>query len=137
MPTATGIHDVAISVTDFERSVAWYRKILRFSTVLSAEHPDGTGRRETMANPEFSMVFSLHVHSDNEDESFSETHTGLDHVGFAVEDHSSLEEWERHLTGLNIEHSPLIYQPLDDQSGGSVVVFRDPDNVQLEFRSMA
>jgi hypothetical protein len=90
-----------------------------------------------MANPEFSVVFSLDVHSDREGEPFSETHTGLDYVGFAVEDHSSLEEWERHLTELNADHSPLTCQPLDDQSGYSAVVFRDSDNVQLEFRSMA
>jgi glyoxylase I family protein len=137
MPRVTGIHHVAISVKDLERSVAWYRKVLGFSTVLSAEHPNRTEGLETLANPKFSVVFSLHVHSDNEGESFSESHTGLDHVGFAVEDHSSLEEWERHLTELNVEHSPLTDQPLDDQSGDSVVVFRDPDNVQLEFFSMA
>ena len=137
MPSVAGIHHVAITVTDLDRSVAWYQKVLGFSTVLSAEHPDGTGRLETMVNPEFSVVLSLHVHAANEGEAFSETHTGLDHVGFAVVDLAALEEWERHLTELNVEHSPLAYHALDDHSGYSVVVFRDPDNVQLEFFWMA
>ena len=49
-----------------------------------------------------------------------------------VADHAELEAWERRLTELGVAHSPV-----DDQPLYSVVVFRDPDNVQLEFICMA
>jgi len=49
-----------------------------------------------------------------------------------VEDHAELEAWEQRLSDLGVEHSPV-----DDQPLYSVVVFRDPDNVQLEFIAMA
>lgn len=36
--------------------------------------------------------------------------------------------WEARLTELGVEHSPIA-----DLPGFGVLVFRDPDNVQLEF----
>jgi glyoxylase I family protein len=137
MPRVTGIHHVTNTLTNLERSVAWYRKALGFLTELSAEHQNGTGRFTIMANPEFPVVFSLHVDSDTVGESFPETHSGLDHEFVNVEDHSSLEEWEHHLTDVIFGHSALTHRPFDGQSAHSVMVFRDPDNVQLEFFSMA
>ena len=68
---------------------------------------------------------------NNTKERFSETRTGLDHVGFMVSGHADLEAWESRLTELRVEHSPI-----NDKEGYSVLVFRDPDNVQLEFISM-
>lgn len=133
MPRVTGIHHVAITVAIIERSVAWYRKVRSFSSVLSAEHADGTERNATMTNPESSVVFSPRVLPDSKVESLTETHAGRDNVGLAVEVQSSLEEWERHLTELNVEHSPFTYHLLDGQSGYAVVAIREPDNVQLEL----
>jgi len=43
----------------------------------------------------------------------------------------SLDAWESKLTELEVEHSPV-----NDQGGYAVLVFRDPDNIQLEFFSM-
>ena len=133
MPRVTGIHQVAITLTNLERSVAWYRNARSFSTGLSAEHQDGTGRFAPRVNSGFSVVSSLDVDSDTGGESFPETHTGLVHEFLTVEDHSSLEEREHHLTELSVGHSALTHRPLDGQPGRSVVVFRDPDNVQHEF----
>ena len=48
-----------------------------------------------------------------------------------VSGHADLEAWESRLTELRVEHSPI-----NDREGYSVLVFRDPDNVQLEFISM-
>jgi hypothetical protein len=39
--------------------------------------------------------------------------------------------WESRLTELEVEHSPI-----NDQDGYLVLVFRNPDNIQLEFMSM-
>jgi glyoxylase I family protein len=49
-------------------------------------------------------------------------------VGFLVSGHAELEQWEARLTELGVEHSPIA-----DRQGYAVLVFRDPDNTQLEF----
>jgi glyoxylase I family protein len=52
----------------------------------------------------------------------------LDHLCFSVADRAELVEWEARLAEFEIPHSPI-----KDTPHGSVVVFRDPDNIQLEL----
>jgi catechol 2,3-dioxygenase-like lactoylglutathione lyase family enzyme len=132
MPEMTSIHHIAITVTDLDRSVPWYQETLGLTTLMEDLHPAGDGRYVLLADPSFSVLVGLHVHPTNGGERFAEARTGLDHVGFTVADHAELEAWEARLTELGVEHSPF-----DDQAAYSVVVFRDPDNVQLEFIAMA
>jgi len=132
VPEMTGVHHVSVTVTDLERSVPWYEEVLGLSRLMEDTHPDGTGYFVLLGNPTLTVLVGLHVHPSNAGESFSEARTGLDHVGFAVSDHAELETWERRLVELDVPHSPV-----DDQPGYSVVVFRDPDDVQLEFIAMA
>jgi catechol 2,3-dioxygenase-like lactoylglutathione lyase family enzyme len=127
----TTVHHVSVTVTDLGRSVPWYQEVLGLTTVMEDTHPDGTGHVVLLGNAAFSVLVGLHVHPANEGEAFSEARTGLDHVGFGVADHAELEVWERRLAELGVSHSPI-----DDRPGYSVVVFRDPDNIQLEFISM-
>jgi glyoxylase I family protein len=131
MPEISGIHHVSVTVTDIERSVLWYCEVLGLTKLMEEPHPDGTGYAVVLGKPDWSMCVGLHVHPTNEKERFSETRTGLDHVGFMVSGHADLEAWESRLTELRVEHSPI-----NDREGYSVLVFRDPDNVQLEFISM-
>jgi catechol 2,3-dioxygenase-like lactoylglutathione lyase family enzyme len=80
----------------------------------------------------------LHRHETNQHESFSETRTGLDHAGFMVGTRAELESWQDHLEANGVVRSeradaPLTQSPIVDEPYGSVLVFRDPDNIQLEF----
>jgi hypothetical protein len=59
---------------------------------------------------------------------FAEARVGLDHIGWQVPNRDELSEWERKLDELGIAHSPITDAPY-----GTVLVFRDPDNIQLEF----
>jgi hypothetical protein len=54
----------------------------------------------------------------------------MDHISFQADGLKGLEAWVDRLDALNIEHSGIQTRP-----GGSysTVVFRDPDNNQLEF----
>jgi hypothetical protein len=84
------------------------------------------------------LVFALHRHDANEGETFAETRTGLDHVGLAVSSRADLEAWQAHLDALGVRRSPMANQPctqspIEDRPFGSILVFRDPDNVQLEM----
>ena len=128
MPTMSGINHIAITVTDLTRSRAWYEEVFDMTMLMEDTHPDGTGHFVLLGNPAISVLVGLHAHPGNQGEAFFESRTGLDHVGFTVADRSELDAWEARLTELGVEHSPINDQPVY-----SVVVFRDPDNVQLEF----
>lgn len=74
------------------------------------------------------MLISLRHHFGAGTARFDETRTGLDHVSFAVCDMDELNRWQKHLEELKIEHSPI-----SESDSGAVLVFRDPDHIQLEF----
>jgi catechol 2,3-dioxygenase-like lactoylglutathione lyase family enzyme len=131
MPDVSGIHHVSVTVTDIERSVPWYSELLALTKLMEETHPDGTGYAVVLGKPDWSMCVGLHTHPTNTKERFSESRTGLDHVGFMVSSRAELDAWESRLTELGVEHSPI-----NDQGGYAVLVFRDPDNIQLEFMSM-
>jgi glyoxylase I family protein len=59
---------------------------------------------------------------------FDEFRTGLDHFAFGVATRAELENWQRELSSRGITFTPIAETPI-----GSVIVFRDPDNIQLEF----
>ncbi len=132
MPEMSSTHHVPVTVTDLERSVPWYEALLGLTKVTEDTHPDGTGHFVLLGTATFSVLVGLHVHPSNQREHFSEARTGLDHVGFTVSSHGELAAWEARLTDLGVEHSPV-----NDQPAYSVVVFRDPDNTQLELVAMA
>jgi catechol 2,3-dioxygenase-like lactoylglutathione lyase family enzyme len=131
MPEISGIHHVSVTVTDIETSVPWYAELLGLTKLMEEKHPDGTGYAVVLGKPDWSMCVGLHTHPTNEHEIFSESRTGLDHVGFMVTGRAELDAWESRLTELGVEHSPINHQ-----EGYAVLVFRDPDNIQLEFMSM-
>ena len=131
MPDVSGIHHVSVTVTDIERSVPWYSELLGLTKLMEEPHPDGTGYAVVLGKSDWSMCVGLHTHPTNERELFEESRTGLDHIGFMVSGRAELDAWESRHTELGVEHSPI-----NDQGGYAVLVFRDPDNIQLEFMSM-
>jgi glyoxylase I family protein len=74
------------------------------------------------------IAINLHVHEGNRRDAFDERQTGLDHLSLLVEDRRSLDVWSAHLDTLGVPHSPIV-----DEHYGSVLVFRDPDGIQLEL----
>jgi catechol 2,3-dioxygenase-like lactoylglutathione lyase family enzyme len=84
------------------------------------------------------LGFVLHRHDSNDGTLFIETRAGLDHVGLKVADRAELEAWQSHLERHGVKRSsaadrPLTQSPIADEAYGSVLVFRDPDNIQLEL----
>ena len=131
MPNIAIINHVGVTVTDMARSAPWYSEVFGFTQLMEETHPDGTGHVVVLGKPDWSTCVGLHTHPENSNESFSETRTGLDHISFQVSDRADLDIWQAWLTELAVEHSPI-----NDQPGYSVLVFRDPDNIQLELISM-
>lgn len=131
MPDITGIHHISLTVTDLDRSVAWYSEVLGFGELMKETHPDGKGRAIVLGKPDWSMCVGLHIHDANAADPFHEARTGLDHVSFRVADRAELDRWAARFGELGVSHSPIT-----DGEGHAVLVFRDPDNIQLELTSL-
>jgi catechol 2,3-dioxygenase-like lactoylglutathione lyase family enzyme len=125
VPETEGVSHTALTVTDLAGSTEWYLRLFE-GQILWEEKQDGH---------EFVLIFSpplmigLHAHSRTRDaDAFDETRVGLDHISFQVPDRAGLDAWAAQLDELGIAHSPITDAPY-----GTVLVFRDPDNIQLEF----
>lgn len=133
MSEISGIHHVSLTVTDIEASVPWYIEVLGLTKLMEEKHYGGApGYGVVLGLPDWSFCIGLHVHPANESETFAETRTGLDHVGLLVANRSALDEWKARFTELGVAHSPIT-----DEDYGSVLVFRDPDGIQLELMAFA
>ncbi|MCB1258456.1 MAG: VOC family protein [Microthrixaceae bacterium] len=126
MADFSGISHLDLSVSDVDASTQWYVDVLGLKVLKRIEAPDRT--MVVMIHPATSLIIGLNQHSFVPVETFDERNVGLDHVGFNVDERSALDELAEHLTGLNVEHSPV-----EDTPVGTALVFRDPDNIQLEF----
>lgn len=120
-----GLHHVSLTVSDLERSVAWYRRVLGLSQLGENDH-DG-GRTVVLADHGPGFVLLLQQHKAHEGTGYSEYRPGLDHLSFRVADVGELEAWAEHLDGLGVEHRDIL-----QEKWGAVLVFRDPDRIQLE-----
>jgi glyoxylase I family protein len=126
MPTISGGHHVAFTVRDADRSAEWYSNLLDMPIVMDGDDP--TVRFRVLAHPESGWVVGVRQYHGHEDGDFDEFRTGLDHFAFEVGSRSELESWEDRLRENGVAFTPITETPI-----GSVIVFRDPDNIQLEF----
>jgi glyoxylase I family protein len=134
--TQPRLHHLAITVTDLDASVRWYESVFDVHPLLDVPHPGGVGR--ILAGTDRQLMIALHRHDDNDGGLFTETATGLDHGGFAVPSRRDLELWQEHLETNGVVRAdtadkPLTQSPIADEPYASVLVFRDPDNIQLEL----
>jgi catechol 2,3-dioxygenase-like lactoylglutathione lyase family enzyme len=138
-PTAQ-LHHVALTVTDVDASIPWYEGVFGIRFVMDVPHDGGVGK--LLTNETRSLGLVLHRHDTNDGALFTETRAGLDHVGFAVATRDDLIAWQDHLEAQGVVRAdtadkPLTQSPITDAPYGAVLVFRDPDNIQLELFSPA
>lgn len=122
----SGYHHLSLTVRDLEASVSWYADLLGLQKMMDEVYD--AGRAVVLADFETGLFLGLHGHDSSDGGIFDETRTGLDHLSFGVADRTELEHWQRTLAERGIPHSAIA-----DRSWGSVLAFRDPDNIQLEF----
>jgi catechol 2,3-dioxygenase-like lactoylglutathione lyase family enzyme len=129
MPSIQGVSHLALTVTDPRASIGWYEKI--FGGVQVPMHDDPGHLVIGLLTPD-GFFIGLRGHGATEDgDNFSEFRIGLDHVAFRCADRAAVEDWAKHLDDIGVEHSGLKDVPY-----GTVLTFRDPDNIQLEFYSV-
>jgi glyoxylase I family protein len=133
MPDVTGVAHIELTVRDADRSGSWYEQVLGMQRLeLPEEYRNDSvpAREVNLMHPTAGLVLSLIQHESGEDGDFSEFRVGLDHLALTVESRSELQKWVAHFDGHGVPHSAI-----SDQPWGSVLVFRDPDNIQLELYS--
>jgi glyoxylase I family protein len=137
-PAITGFHHFSPTVSDVEASAQWYERVFGMSRLpMTFPHHDAEagGYAVLLLDPRSGIAIGLHHHEDNPGQPFRENRTGLDHISFAVASSDDLDAWARWLDGLGIENSGVI--GVTEPMPYSVVVFRDPDNIQLELFYLA
>jgi len=117
---------VALTVTDADLSAEWYCSLLNMQIALSGDSEDVKFR--VLADPKSGWMVGVRQYPAGSGDKFDEFRTGLDHLAFGVATRAELEDWERVLSARGITFTPIVETPI-----GSVIVFRDPDNIQLEF----
>lgn len=117
-----------LSVSDLDRSVAWYCELLGARDVFRGadEHEGITDC--AIFEPKSKMVFAFTCHKEQEGAPFTPRRVGLDHVAFGVTTREGLEEWLARLTELGIANSCIR-----DYGYADAITFSDPDGIALEL----
>ena len=129
MPSIQGVSHLALTVTDPRDSIGWYEKVFGGVQVPMTDEP---GHLVIGLLTPDGFFIGLQGHGATpEGDGFTEFRIGLDHVAFRCADRAAVVDWEAHLNEIGIENSGIKDVPY-----GSVLTFRDPDNIQLEFYSV-
>jgi catechol 2,3-dioxygenase-like lactoylglutathione lyase family enzyme len=122
-----GVHHLRLTVTDVDRTVAFYTSLLGFKKLLDlnpgAFLSNGSVGLGIGPFPDPASA----VKSDR----FSENRVGLDHLSFTVSSRKVLEDAVRLLDARGVPHSEV--RDLGEAFGIAILIFRDPDNIQLEL----
>ena len=100
------LHHTALTVTDLDASSRWYGEVFGLSVQTDVPHQGGVGR--ILTDDSRRLMIALHRHDAADGVLFRETREPA-------------------------ADRPLTQSPIADESYASVLVFRDPDNIQLEF----
>lgn len=123
-----GLHHLSLTVSDLDTSVAWYQDVLGLAVVGENSH-DG-GRTVVLTQPATGIVILLQQHKAHEGTAFSEFRPGLDHISLRAGSVTELESWAEHLDALEVSYRDIL-----QEDWGAVLVFRDPDRIQIEVFS--
>jgi glyoxylase I family protein len=126
IPRNRGLDHVTFTVTDLDRSVAWYRRLFDARNVSATrEGPTGT----ELLTLEDGFVIGLKVHARTErKDRFDPTRVGLDHIAWWADSRDELESWQRRAEELGAENSGIVAAP-----DGLYLNVKDPDGTALEF----
>lgn len=129
MTSITGISHVSLTVSDLDRSQAWYERVLHASTMFRARVDVYGFECAYLAEPSSGIVIGLTQHDDATNaRTFDAKTTGLDHLSLAVSERAELETWAAHLEATGVAHNGVVDQPF-----GTGLEFKDPDGIALEF----
>ena len=132
-----GIDHIGLTVADVDRSARWYEDVLGFTAVGRYQEVGERGLRKMvfMTCPGLATAFGFVSHQSSAGAAFDETVAGLDHLSFRLADIEELDDWVQRLQHWKVEYSLPADSTL--RPGAKVLVFRDPDNIQLELYALS
>ena len=126
MPTFSRISHISFSVRDNEASARWWSDVFDLKEL---DHADGEGWTAILLiHPDTATIIEFQQHDANRGETFDPTRTGLDHMGFKVDDPDQLDDWQAHFARLGVTYTPVVHHDY-----GSVLTFKDADGIQFEM----
>lgn len=135
MPIATSAFaHVRLTVTDIDRSRRFYDSVFGLPVLLEVPADADAQTREQMSFLFGGVIYRL---GDSllglrpvaaAGDGFNENRIGLDHVSFVVADEAALLDAVAVLDDLGVKH-----EGVKDIGSGSILEFRDPDNIALEL----
>jgi glyoxylase I family protein len=125
------IHHLGFTVRDVDASAAWYAEVLGFHQVGEHTAPDESRRKVFLRHDGLRVRLGLTQHRHGSNEAFDETRVGLDHLAFAVSTRAELDVWTQRFSAAGLTFSPVA--SAYSIPGAAVLVFRDPDRIQLEL----
>lgn len=133
----TALHHLRLTVTDLERSKAFYSDVLGFE--VAAESPGSVDDPAVRSDP--AQLYGGVLFQTNgtlfglrpvaaADDLFDSARVGLDHVSFAVSSRAALEEAAQRLDERGTPHGEVRDLP---DFGIAILSFDDPDGIHLEL----
>jgi catechol 2,3-dioxygenase-like lactoylglutathione lyase family enzyme len=124
MEPLDGLHHVALTVSNLEKSAAWYTDVLRLVEQFKEDSP--TRKAAVFRFPGGAWSVGLVEHVGSQESAFDPTATGLDHFAFSVRSQDEMREWALHLDTHDVQHSGPIEVP-----PGEILNFKDPDGIAI------
>lgn len=136
---SSGFAHVRLTVTDIDRSKAFYDQVFGWPVVVDASASAGEpGVRESAEKFYGGVVYqtpqgTLFGLRPVGSTTFDSEHTGLDHVSFAVNSRADLERAAAALDGAGVTHGEVR-----DMPGARIAIlsFQDPDDINVELTAV-
>jgi len=124
---AKGVHHFRLTVSNVDRAVAFYTEVLGFKKLMDL-NPGAF-----LSNGQVGLGIGPHPDPARaaKNDRFDENRIGLDHMSFGVSGLADLEHAVRVLDRRGVPHSEI--RDLGPAFGIYILIFRDPDNIQLEL----
>jgi catechol 2,3-dioxygenase-like lactoylglutathione lyase family enzyme len=122
-----GVHHLRLTVSNVDRTVTFFTQVLGFKKLMDL-NPGAF-----LSNGQVGLGIGPHPDPSRaiQHDRFDENRIGLDHLSFGVASRADLEHAVRILDTRGVSHSEI--RDLGQAFGIYVLIFRDPDNIQLEL----
>jgi glyoxylase I family protein len=123
-PNPGGVHHITFRVADIDRTARFFKSVLGWTVDTSASD------KCRIHMGDMRIVFRNPLPGGVSGDRFDETRIGVDHVSLHVGGMEELRASAQRLQEAGVATEGV--RP-ESSTGGQVVVFRDPDNIQWEL----
>jgi catechol 2,3-dioxygenase-like lactoylglutathione lyase family enzyme len=124
-PDIAGIHHLKFAVSDMDRSLSFYGRVLGARRLPKLDHVNAGGQLYAiiLEVPNLGTPLELRLNADH-----AATQKGFDPVTLAVEGRADLQRWVEHLDTEQVVHSPILTALV-----GWLLAFEDPDGRRIRL----